>query len=391
MEQLSGTIKISNSGSAKIKSGKKTYGVPKKFKLEKSTHHGKSCQFTLVNNLLDTLIIDGVAISPDEEYLKKEEKRKADREFKESAQIAQKEKQARLRSVLNNDLFNSNDSLLPFTTTQFDISNIDFINYGLKLNKYASFNNRDEKFNHSHNQKMIKANFDGVPFEDIAARYREIINACYSLSSVWSMNIKDKFAIGLGAASVYETNLELHPVYGIPYIPASAIKGATRNYLIEQYLEDKYIDEPGMEAKAFNVDYNPDHAQFLCDVFGAPKSLEYKENNKKISLPTFYKKDVKGKIIFCDAFPIILDHHDVQTDVMTPHFTKYYEGNSAPVDYLDPVPVTFLVLKNTRFEFLLATNDSNDLLDKISNEVRQVLKDKGLGAKTAVGYGFFTE
>jgi len=53
-----------------------------------------------------------------------------------------------------------------------------------------------------------------------------IVKKEFELTTNW------KLSIGLGAVSVYETSITLHHIYGVPYIPASAIKGSLRSYII---------------------------------------------------------------------------------------------------------------------------------------------------------------
>ena len=46
-----------------------------------------------------------------------------------------------------------------------------------------------------------------------------------------------RMIVGLGNEHIKETNMTLHHVYGIPYIPGSAIKGMVRHYFISEVLE----------------------------------------------------------------------------------------------------------------------------------------------------------
>ena len=47
--------------------------------------------------------------------------------------------------------------------------------------------------------------------------------------------------VGLGGESVYETSITLHHIYGIPYIPASSIKGVVRSWIITEVFGEKSI------------------------------------------------------------------------------------------------------------------------------------------------------
>jgi len=48
---------------------------------------------------------------------------------------------------------------------------------------------------------------------------------CFDVSLDW------RIVIGLGGESVLETDITLHHLYGIPFIPGSALKGLTRAYV----------------------------------------------------------------------------------------------------------------------------------------------------------------
>ena len=190
--------------------------------------------------------------------------------------------------------------------------------------------------------------------------------------------------IGLGNDSVYETSMTLHHIYGIPYIPGSAIKGVVRSYIItEKFGKD---DEEEMDFK--NAEKRALKDQGFCDIFGCPKD-------------SFYNQSMQGKIIFFDAFP--QSKPNIEPDVMNPHYEPYYSDSSGkipPADYHNPVPIPFLTVGGTEFEFIIGVNEKNNnpmQQDKFSGELpltmahkwmKKALNEHGVGAKTAVGYGY---
>ncbi len=207
--------------------------------------------------------------------------------------------------------------------------------------------------------------------------------------------LESRMALGLGEAAAYETGILLHHLYGLPYVPASSLKGVVRSFLIQEHFG---IDVDS-EAKAFNKD------QGFCDLFGCPKKTSFeKTNGRKDSLPSFYKasdqynfEEKMGDVVFFDAFPTSLPK--LKVDIMNPHYGPYYKDGVAPADYHSPVPVFFLTVKDTGFDFFFGLRE-----DKIINQgvfagkkQSEVMKDAitaaltshGLGAKTALGYGFF--
>ena len=76
---------------------------------------------------------------------------------------------------------------------------------------------------------------------------------------------------------------------------------------------------------------------------------------------------------------------------MNPHYGPYYKGEAPPADYHNPVPLFFLTVKNATFDFYLGMKPKHynkDLLDKANTWLEKALTEHGIGAKTAVGYGY---
>lgn len=157
-----------------------------------------------------------------------------------------------------------------------------------------------------------------------------------------------RFVVGLGAAHVQEVSITLHRIFGFPIIPGNALKGLTRAY-VELVLKKTETD-----------------AEFLS-IFGNQES--------------------RGKVVFFDAVPLS-DGFVLQRDVMTPHYSAYYQGSAPPADYLKPVPVLFYVVENVNFLFALGSTDGA-LLGKALSWLEKALDVMGVGAKTTSGYGYF--
>jgi len=198
----------------------------------------------------------------------------------------------------------------------------------------------------------------------------------------FSLKISNRLIVGLGSVSIYETSITLHHIYGIPYIPSSAIKGVLRSYIIlecfseelEKYNEDKYqkFEEEVLFAK--DEDGNYKHKWFI-DIFGS--------------------QEQEGKIIFFDSFS---KNVKIQKDIMTPHYGDYYKDKKnkvAPTDTQSPNPIPFLTVAG-EFRFIIATKKEEiqnfKIKDKIIEDcLKEALTNHGIGAKTAVGYGYFEE
>jgi CRISPR-associated protein Cmr6 len=164
---------------------------------------------------------------------------------------------------------------------------------------------------------------------------------------------------GLGGGHVRETSLTLHPVYGVPYIPASSIKGVVRNWFIHAYC-------------------NGDEKQLAMHPKGAL---------------VFGTQAQRGMVQFHDIF--LTNQLTIEPDVLTVHFKDYYSGRKAATDNQNPNPVTFLTVTVSDVDIYLTTSkfgdkSSEDLLKEAASWTALALSEFGIGSKTSSGYGYFT-
>ena len=266
----------------------------------------------------------------------------------------------------------------------------------------------------------------------IANAKRHLQNAQSICNVVKEQNFKPdwRLAIGLGTGSIFETSMSLHHIYGFPYIPASAVKGVVRSYLITSFFgteESAGSNEknyPLINAEFRALTKNKD----FCKLFGCPSDvnevefssdgkpiLEKKKNGKedyktKSKSVALRKKDKpnegeenQGSIIFFDAFPITSPKDKIKADIMNPHYPEYYndkEGKKAPTDYQNPIPILFLTVEDLSFQFIVGLKKGKDsfeieigsykgsVLEQIALMLKDALSTHGIGAKTAVGYGY---
>jgi len=297
-------------------------------------------------------------------------------------------------------------------------------NFNLFLNKpnhqligtiFTKKDNKKEFKLESRAKEIEKFNFSGVDFAKLnennisnAKNLYQFFDKSLCLKPDW------RLTIGLGGASVYETNITLHHVYGIPYIPASSIKGVVRSWIITEYFGTEEM--AGVYEKDFplvNAEYRALMNKDFCDFFGSPseaKNIEFQDGKPNPEKkPKFKKcKERQGSIIFFDAYPI--ESPKISIDIMNVHFKDYYnsernkktgkyENVKPPADWSTPNIINFLTIKETPFQFLLA--GKNDIAKKniltsiklgnksIIEWLKEALTDHGIGAKTAVGYGYF--
>ena len=180
----------------------------------------------------------------------------------------------------------------------------------------------------------------------------------YNRSISFNLQTKTRLIINHGNESIFENSIALHPHYGFPIIPGSAIKGVTKHF---------------------------------CEEFA-----KLDEHTKKI---IFGNSQNEGSIIFLDAWPISVGHQFFEIDVFTQHYKEYYQyNNKLPLDNEKTVPVNFLVVKKgINFEFAIAPSsmcrkkdvDERRLMSKTKTLVCRAMKTFGIGAKTGSNYGYF--
>lgn len=159
------------------------------------------------------------------------------------------------------------------------------------------------------------------------------------------------FVTGMGLSHPVENGFTFHPTLGVPYLPASSVKGLLRGW-VEAWMDNDEND-----------------------------STEYER--------WFGTTECSGELIFFDALPTKPVH--LGCEIMTPHMGKWYEKgdeNNPPADWYSPVPVPFLVVQpKTKFHFMIAPRIIGADVSKAMQELKNALEWIGAGAKTASGYG----
>lgn len=253
-------------------------------------------------------------------------------------------------------------------------------NLNLLLNKFPIFDENmkaDIKSNYKYiSNKKWKENYEHIS-KVYLERIRKLLDDFRSenyLIEKRKYELNWRLAIGIGEASVYETSIKLHYIYGFPFIPASTFKGTIRSWVINNYFD-------GKEDKALND-------EFISYVFGSPKKDMLEEQG--------------GNIIFFDVNPIC--YPNIELDIINTHYSDYYQNGMAspPGDYSNPNLVNFLTVNNTIFEFnygydsnfdfnsLKNTKFQSNICEVINKWIDEALNYQGIGAKTSVGYGYFT-
>ncbi len=232
--------------------------------------------------------------------------------------------------------------------------------------------------------------------------------------SVYSSTVKtrSRLIVGLGSSHVLETSITLHHIYGIPYIPSSALKGVCRMVAFWRIAENKKVINNENELSKIQN-------EFYGELSSDEEILKYQL--------LFGAQNFKGLLLFLDAHPIIENNREIfDLDIMNVHYQKYYSdttGKIPPGDWENPNPIIFLTLKegikfnfNVLYDKWRATrikeseekelkelkipeyakeivnnweSNTQELENEIKKLIEEALKEFGVGAKTRLGYGIF--
>lgn len=220
----------------------------------------------------------------------------------------------------------------------------------------------------------------------------------------FSMKTKSPLIVGLGGNHVLETSITLDRNSGAPIIPGSVLKGLARATALIEIVQNLPFDDEVSRMECLNkID------DFLTEKMPKDPSRE-KTPFQKISELIKAKQSIDeqplhdfravfgtvgqvGSAIFVDGIYADDKLPRFHVDIMNPHFGDYYTSQKPPSDDLSPIPVTYLtVAKGQHFAFAVLPRTPDDLAlvrDKAVRWLHTGLREYGIGAKTAQGYGLF--
>jgi len=255
--------------------------------------------------------------------------------------------------------------------------------------------------------------------------------------TTFDLTTRTRLIINHGSESILENSIALHPYYGFPVIPGSAIKGITMNYCVEieefnnnlmkQIFGNPLNDNDSIKGCIIFLDAWPEsiNAGYL---FTWEDNISEKDKNrlKEFLVSNFFniiniKWVINAKIKKSDDAICIIDnlrssnnieisldkdkkfatillndnqkyylkvvnkngsikiYHDkfLETDVFTPHYQEYYKKNQLPKDDQSLIPVNFLaVKKDIKFEFAIAptSNGSNEEINTLLKHTKSLIE-----------------
>lgn len=219
-------------------------------------------------------------------------------------------------------------------------------------------------------KRSLMVEVAGLEVPEIYRSYYDRWRAALPEGCIYAVaEVRGRLVIGTGDKGVAEAGMTLHHTYGVPFIPGSALKGLAAAYS-HLHLEGwAKPDETLLRAPLKDTEDKPGTPLTTHEIlFGSTRSA--------------------GFVTFFDALYIpgsVGGKRPLAPDVITGHHSDYYvSGTKPPADWDSPIPVPFLTATGC---YLIALNGTAGWVDRALTILGMALRDSGIGAKTAAGYG----
>lgn len=235
-------------------------------------------------------------------------------------------------------------------------------------------------------EALAKVSWDTRDLSSLRARHtRRFLslfrNAYGDRSAVTVAQLEGRLAINLADSLIQNAGICLDRLFGLPFVPGSAIKGVCRHAALEEL------------KSASDSDLLVLFAQFRA-VFGTAEN-DFTHGELRPFRPMLQSgaENQKGAVAFLPAYPV----NDVQivVDLTNAHYPDYYRsGRTEDLSNERPQPNPFPAVEvGAQFAFCVVLNGINHdlaLLAAARRWLENALTVHGLGAKTASGYGWFS-
>jgi CRISPR-associated protein Cmr6 len=193
--------------------------------------------------------------------------------------------------------------------------------------------------------------------------------------------LKGRLAINLADSLIQNAGICLDRLFGLPYIPGSAVKGVCRHKALGELRAAQGIER----ARVFDI---------FCAVFGTAENdfmngelCDYRD------LVANRPMNQRGLVAFLPAYPV--NEAEAVVDLTNVHYPDYYRtGAIENLAKERPQPNPFPAVEvGAQFAFCLVLSRSDtdkSVLEAAHRWLQAALTVEGLGAKTAAGYGWFS-
>jgi CRISPR type III-B/RAMP module RAMP protein Cmr6 len=193
--------------------------------------------------------------------------------------------------------------------------------------------------------------------------------------------LEGRLAINLADSLIQNAGICLDRLFGLPFIPGSAIKGVCRHAA----LAELRAAAAGEQSRLFDV---------FRAIFGTSDNDFAKGELRPFQhLLSGRAENQKGAVAFLPAYPV--NEARVVVDLTNVHYPEYYRtGRTEALSNERPQPNPFPAVEvGAQFAVCLILNgiaDDPNLLQTTARWLEAALTVHGLGAKTASGYGWFS-
>ncbi|HSV50093.1 MAG TPA: type III-B CRISPR module RAMP protein Cmr6, partial [Candidatus Acidoferrales bacterium] len=110
-------------------------------------------------------------------------------------------------------------------------------NAGLWLDKFIREQSREDTLTRNQHVREVAEISHSDAYKHWYARWQQTLQQ-YD-AECREAEVKGRMVIGLGGGGVLETSVTLHRIYGVPYIPGSALKGLAASF-VRQHLGEEW-------------------------------------------------------------------------------------------------------------------------------------------------------
>ena len=213
-------------------------------------------------------------------------------------------------------------------------------------------------------------------------RFIGLFREAFSGRSVVSVaQLEGRLAMNLADSLIQNAGISLDRLFGMPFIPGSAVKGVCRHAALEQIKTTDPSDLPLLLDQ-------------FREVFGTSESDFARGDLRDYrALLGGRAENYRGRVSFLPAYP--LNEARIVLDLTCVHYPDYYRtGQMQDLSIEKPQPNPFPVVEvGAQFAFCLVLNrpkGSDSVLESARQWLESALTVRGLGAKTASGYGWFS-
>jgi len=235
-------------------------------------------------------------------------------------------------------------------------------------------------------ETLAKVSWDSKDLSTLRARHTRrflgLFRSAYGDRAAIAIGqLEGRLAINLADSLIQNAGICLDRLFGLPFIPGSAVKGVCRHAAFEE-LKSASTERQQLLFDLFRAVFGTADTDFTNGSLGSFRALFSGRTENQ-----------KGAIAFLPAYPV--NEARVVVDLTNVHYPDYYmSGRTEDLSKERPQPNPFPAVEvGAQFAFCLVLNGVNNdpsLLAAATRWLETALTVRGVGAKTASGYGWFS-